>query len=116
MDTYSYKFRHDLDGLPASQRKEKPGGWARLRRTLILLLQIVESRRNTARDIAELERMDDHLLRDIGIERWEIRDAVRPRRFSNGYASGSGRSKNNCRPGGSGRASSEASRVQPKSI
>lgn len=69
----------DYQGVPAALPERRPSsrfgllrGWLAERR----------QRRRMRMSMLELSRLDDHLLRDMGISRADIRDALRGRRSS----------------------------------
>jgi uncharacterized protein YjiS (DUF1127 family) len=69
----------DVHGLADAGPRQQPGSglFSTLRSLATSLGAKVVAWQRYHRDIAELQRMDDRMLRDIGLTRFEIESAVR---------------------------------------
>ena len=87
MAMHSHPALRDPRGPARVTLISTPGWRIRLAGIVARSWRAFERQRWLARDIAHLEGMDDRLLRDIGIYRWEIADYVRGRRAAPGRTS-----------------------------
>ncbi len=84
--SYSKAFHHPLDQVDMTYhtRDASPGLSSRTSMTVTAIIQaaqrMVETmrlQRKAFRIANELEMLDDHILLDIGLRRWEITDAAK---------------------------------------
>ena len=68
-------LRSGADGLA----KTAGAAWVALRRNAVRLVRAYAKWQHMRRSIAALERLDDHMLRDIGIDRSEIQSLINER-------------------------------------
>ena len=94
MEMHSRQSLYEIHGISARRRRQKwrrPLGRLAIVRILAVLKRItaaIEAELSARHAITELTSMNDHMLRDLGITRSEIADAVRSTRANVGTDSG----------------------------
>jgi uncharacterized protein YjiS (DUF1127 family) len=94
MEMHSRQSLYEIHGISAPQRRQKRRrllarlAIARIRAVLKRIKAAIEAELAARHAITELNSMNDHMLRDLGITRSDITDAVRNTRANVGTDSG----------------------------